>query len=296
MTPYHIGVLGFGEVGSLLHDALLANGHQVTIWDIAVNLCDSPVQERLRSRRGVLVAESAEGFAQGCKIVISVVTAGNAMLALESVLPGLAPDTYYLDLNSVAPNTKKLMALRLERTGVRFVEGAVMSPIHPKGVESPTLFAGPHAATFLTMAHTLGFNNSKVCSAELGQASATKMCRSVVIKGLEALLTESMLVARHYGVDSDVLASLTNLLPRDDWPEYAHYMISRSLEHGVRRSEEMREVAKTVSDAGITPLMSEACAERQAWAAQFSDAQDASDLGSSLDRIFQLVTARSQEG
>ena len=126
---------------------------------------------------------------------------------------------------------------------------------------------------FLAAADGLGFS-AKVFSEIYGQASATKMCRSVIIKGMEALLTESMLSARHYGVEKDVLASLSDLLPVGDWNKLAAYMISRSLEHGKRRAEEMREVAQTVAEAGIAPLMSEACVERQDWAAQYRGALD----------------------
>ena len=47
-----------------------------------------------------------------------------------------------------------------------------------------------------------------VFSDEIGRASAAKMCRSVIVKGMEALLGESLLAARHYGVESAVLESL----------------------------------------------------------------------------------------
>jgi 3-hydroxyisobutyrate dehydrogenase len=85
-------------------------------------------------------------------------------------------------------------------------------------------------------------------------------------KGMEALFIESMLSARHYGIEKEVLASLTDTLDKG-WPETARYMISRALIHGRRRAEEMREAAKTVSEAGLQPLMTERTAMRQDWAA-----------------------------
>ena len=87
-----------------------------------------------------------------------------------------------------------------------------------------------------------------------------------MIKGLEALISESLLSARHYGVEQEVLSSLNNLFPMENWPRHAHYMITRTLEHGVRRAEEMREAALTVQAAGLEPQMSQATAERQEWA------------------------------
>ena len=116
------------------------------------------------------------------------------------------------------------------------------------------------------------------------------MCRSIMIKGLEALTTECMLSARHYGVEDEVLRSLADTLPHDDWPGLARYVMSRALLHGRRRAEEMREVARTVEQAGVEPLLSEAIAERQDWAAAQGrrlspEELAAPDLSSLLDAL-----------
>ena len=167
-----------------------------------------------------------------------------------------------------------------------------MTPIHPRGIASPMLLGGAHAASFLERAAPLGFS-AEVFSATLGQAAAVKMCRSVIIKGVEALLTESMLAARHYGVEKPVLDSLSDLLPAGDWEKIARYFISRSLEHGVRRAEEMREAAKTVAEAGVAPLMTSATVEREDWAAAFKSALSEKELGAMLDAIrSQMETPR----
>jgi hypothetical protein len=62
------------------------------------------------------------------------------------------------------------------------------------------------------------------------------------------------------------LRTLGDTLPHEDWPGLARYVISRALLHGKRRAEEMREVVRTVSEAGVEPLLSRAIAERQDWA------------------------------
>jgi 3-hydroxyisobutyrate dehydrogenase-like beta-hydroxyacid dehydrogenase len=124
-----------------------------------------------------------------------------------------------------------------------------------------------------------------VFSDQVGKASAAKMCRSVMIKGMEALLTESLLAARHYGVESTVLDSLRNLFPGENWPVLARYMISRSLIHGRRRAEEMREVAKTVAEAGLDSHMSMASAQRQDWAAAFRESASIEELEPLLDAV-----------
>ncbi|CAN5846866.1 hypothetical protein BH11PSE1_BH11PSE1_02590 [soil metagenome] len=180
---------------------------------------------------------------------------------------------------------KQASAQIIDGGGGRYVEAAVMAPFPPKRLASPMLLGGPHAQALAERAAPLGFTGLSVFSDQVGQASATKMCRSVMIKGIEALLTESLLAARHYEVEATVLASLSDLLPLPDWEATARYMISRSLEHGVRRAEEMREAARTVAEAGVAPTMSDAIAQRQDWAADYRDAHTQTDLGAMLDHI-----------
>jgi 3-hydroxyisobutyrate dehydrogenase-like beta-hydroxyacid dehydrogenase len=152
--------------------------------------------------------------------------------------------------------------------------------------------AGPHAEAFVAAAEGLGMN-LKVFSAEIGGASSVKMCRSIMIKGLEALTTECMLTARHYGVEEHVLASLGDTLPHPDWRGLARYVMSRALIHGKRRSEEVMEVAVTVDEAGVPPMMSRAIAERQALAAEQGRMLPKEVLASgSLDELLDTLLAQ----
>src|SRR5690606_7832295 len=109
--------------------------------------------------------------------------------------------------------------------------------------------------------------DARAVSEELGVASAIKMCRSVMIKGLEALVIESYTAARAYGVEDYVLPTLQETFPSIDWPKQGAYFYSRVVQHGRRRAEEMREVANTVREAGFEPLMAAATAEKQDWVA-----------------------------
>ena len=116
----------------------------------------------------------------------------------------------------------------------------------------------------------LGFE-AKVASEELGVASAIKMCRSVMIKGFEAMVIECFTTARAYGVEDDVLASLAETFPGINWEKQGAYFFQRVIEHGRRRSEEVREVAETVREIGLTPWSAQGTAERQAWVADLAD-------------------------
>jgi 3-hydroxyisobutyrate dehydrogenase-like beta-hydroxyacid dehydrogenase len=291
MTPVtRICLIGFGEVGQTLAADLSRTGAELVAWDVLFADAAS-IPSRALSRSNVRAAADASSAVRGAQLVISAVTAAQDAHAARSVVADLERGAFYLDLNSVSPEMKQEVARIIDASGARYVEGAVMSPIGPKRIASPILLGGPSANDFLTLGMRLGFSGASVFANEVGKASAAKMCRSVMVKGIEALLTESMLAARKHGVEETVLASLKDLFPGADWRKLAQYMISRSLIHGKRRAEEMREVAHTVSNTGIAPHMSTACAERQEWAAQFRAAADAQTLEAMLDQIRSAVSA-----
>lgn len=280
-----ICLLGFGEVGQALAVDLGARGIQTfAVWDILFPVPDSP------PRRAVVVqniraAISAQEAVANADLVISAVTASQDVAAARSVAPDLKRGAYFLDVNSVSPAVKVETSQIVETAGGRYIEAAIMSPINPKRAASPMLFGGPHAAEFLPIGRQLGFSGASVFSDRIGSASAAKMCRSVIVKGMEALLGESLLAARRYGVEDAVLDSLGTLLAKNDWHAQARYMISRSLIHGRRRAEEMREVARTIVEAGFEPRMSSACAVWQDWAAAHRAAAAHEDLNDMLDSM-----------
>ena len=288
-----ICLLGLGEVGSTLAHDLAHNGDpQLVAWDRQFDDPDSIPSRHAAQQPGLRHAKAAAEAARGCDLVISAVTAAQALAAAESVLPSIRPNAWFLDLNSVSPDSKQAIASAVEAGGARFVEAAVMSAIAPAGIASRILASGAHAEDFVPLAKALGFAHMRACSRHAGRAAATKMCRSVLVKGLEALVTEALLAARHYEVEADVLASLGDLLARGDWNEHARYLLSRSLQHGVRRAEEMREAARTVREAGIEPWMSEACVKRHEWAPQFAAALQHRELVPMLDAILAANAAR----
>ena len=263
--PAHVCLIGVGEVGRILAEQLKTKGvARISAYDVAFDQPGS-TPSRNAAETGVEVRASAADAAFGAELVVSAVTAAQALAAARSVTTVIGHGAWFWDLNSASPGVKGAAGKAIEATGARYVEAAVMSPIQPKGLATPMLLGGPHAADFLDWAGPLGLD-ARVFSLELGKASAAKMCRSVMVKGVEALLAECLLTARHYGVEGAVLGSLGDLLPNPDWERLARYMISRSLAHGKRRAEEMREVARTVDDAGLEPWMSRAAAERQDWA------------------------------
>jgi 3-hydroxyisobutyrate dehydrogenase-like beta-hydroxyacid dehydrogenase len=260
-----VAFIGFGEVGQhFARDLKTAGVAQIAAYDI-LQAADS-LPRRRAEEVGIPLVPSAQEVVTGASLVVCCVTAGSDMAATKAVVPFLSNFPFWLDVNSVSPGAKRECAAVVEAAGGRFVEAAVMTSVPPHGLASPMLLGGPHAQAFIAFAEPLPMKLT-FKDERIGVASAVKMCRSVMIKGIEALTTESMLAARHYGVEKEVLASLTDTLPHPDWPKLARYVMSRALIHGRRRAEEMREVARTVSEAGIDPLLAAPTAERQDWAA-----------------------------
>jgi len=253
-----VGIIGFGEVGAIFARDLAAGGAEVLGFDIL------PGARERAAAAGVGAARVHDATA-GADVVFVCVTAGSVLDAVRSLEGTLASRPFVVDVNSVAPSTKQAAARIVEAAGGRYVEAAVMASVPPKGLRSPILLGGPHCGAFTAAMAPFGMDLTAF-SPEVGRASSVKMCRSVMVKGMEALVTECLLTARHYGVEMDVLRSLGDTLPHENWAGLARYMVSRSLIHGKRRAEEMVEVAKTVGDAGVEPSMSRAIVERQDWA------------------------------
>ena len=282
-TP-RFAVIGFGEVGQILaQDLIAADCDAAGVYDL--KLADPEASPSRAAVGPYRAAADAHDAVRGAALVISAVTAEQGLQAAQAAAGGIEPGAFYVDVNSVSPGVKRASAEVINAAGGRYVEAAVMTAVPPHRIKSPMLLGGPHAQAFLEMATPLGFN-AKVYSQDYGKASAVKMCRSVMIKGMEALITESLLTARRLGVEPDVLASLGETLPVPDWEAFARYMITRSLQHGKRRAEEMREVARTVAEAHIAPLMSDSIAERQDIAAVLGRGVDLkADLGGILDAL-----------
>jgi 3-hydroxyisobutyrate dehydrogenase-like beta-hydroxyacid dehydrogenase len=284
-----VALLGLGEVGRTFAEDLRSAGiRDLSSWDVAFVDPDSRAS-RNATELGTERAGSAPASVAGADLVVSAVTAAQCVAAAESVLPGLAPGAWFFDLNSSSPGHKQAAAAAVDGAGGRYVEAALMSPIGPRRLASPFLLGGPHAHAFASAAVGFGLTDVTVVSDDVGRAAATKLCRSVVVKGLESLLTESLLTARRFGVERDVLDSLPNILPPADWEAVAGYFISRSLQHGRRRSEEMEEAAATVAEAGIDPWMSAATVQRQRWAAQFPEALEAGSTIGMVDAVLRAL-------
>ncbi|MBO0906048.1 NAD(P)-dependent oxidoreductase [Jiella sp. MQZ13P-4] len=218
------------------------------------------------------------------RLVLSLVTADRAVEAAGAGAPHLTPGALFIDGNSCSPASKSEAARLVEAAGGRYVDMAIMAPVHPKGHRVPVLLAGPHAEDALAVLTALDMD-ATLAGPEVGQASAIKMLRSVMVKGFEALTAECLLAARRAGVEDAVLASLQASDPGTDWRARSAYNLERMMVHGVRRAAEMEEVGKTVAALGLPPRMSAAIAAWQRQVGSLALEGGAADLAERADRL-----------
>lgn len=258
-----IGFIGFGEAGYHIAKGLRKVGAQnVFVYDVAVDdPARRPTIERRAADADVTLCDSLAKLAGRSEIIFSTVVSSVAIAAAKQAAPHLNERHFYVDLNSTSPAVKQEIAAIVAATGARFVEAAVMAGVPALGHEVPMLLCGEAVADLMQRLSCYGMCLEDF-GAEIGRATATKMFRSIVVKGLEALFLECVLAASRYGVAERVLESVGTGYPGVDWNKLANYLIGRTAIHGERRAHEMEEVARTLEAMGIEPIMADAAARR----------------------------------
>ena len=260
-TP-RVSFIGFGEAGQAIASGLRDTGiERIAAWDILFPVAEGARLKAAGDKIGVRLANSAAEVVAETDMIISAVTAASSLEAARSVEPHLTGSPYYLDINSVSPGRKQETA-KLLGEKARYVDVAVVAPIHPLRHKTPLLIAGPHAEAISPLLGELEMKLS-IVPGETGKAAAIKMIRSVMIKGIEALTLECFLAASRADLLEEVTASLKNNYPSLDWTKIADYNIERMASHGERRAAEMEESALTLRELGLDPLMVDATVKRQ---------------------------------
>lgn len=255
-----IGFIGFCEAARAFHQTLAAHdpGLRFCAYDI---LLGEPGMRAAIAGRGIEVAETPAALGHADWIV-SAVTADQSLAAVEAIAPHLRAGRLVVDINSVSPGRKRASAALVEARGARYLDMAVMAPVHPRGHRTPVLIAGAAAATLEPELKRLDFS-FRVAGEAVGAATVIKMVRSLFVKGLEAVTVECLLAARASGCFDEVYGSLARDFPGLGWPDFAAYEFERTLRHGRRRAAEMRESAATIAELGLNGALAAEIAEVQ---------------------------------
>ncbi|MGF7146827.1 3-hydroxyisobutyrate dehydrogenase-like beta-hydroxyacid dehydrogenase [Sphingomonas zeicaulis] len=253
-----LAFIGFGEAG-IAFAAAGARAYDLKTDDPAT------AAEKHRDYKAVGVigcATAAEALAEA-EAIFCLVTADQVPLVSHDYAPFIPPNSLWFDMNSVAPETKRAAAEVIEAAGGRYVDVAVLAPVHPLRFAVPLLVSGPHADEARERLAAAGFTNVTIVEGGVGKASAIKMIRSVMVKGLEALTAEWILAAEAACIREEAVAALNASWPGTDWAAKADYNLERMLTHGIRRAAEMDEVVKTLDALGTGSAMTRGTVERQ---------------------------------
>jgi len=261
-TP-RLSFIGFGEAGQAIAAGLREAGiESVAAWDILFPQADGQRLRQACERMGARIANSAADAVRGADVVVAAVTAASSLEAAQSVAEHLTGNPYYLDINSVSPG-RKLATAKVLEGAARYVDVAILAPIHPARHQTPLLLAGPHASAVMPLLIDELEMRGVIAGEAIGAAAGLKMIRSVMIKGIEALTAECFLAAQRAGIVEEVAASLKNNYPSLDWGKVIEYNLERMASHGIRRADEMDQVAETLRELGLDPLMATATSTRQ---------------------------------
>lgn len=269
-----LAFIGFGEAASAFVQGLgLDWAARTRTYDIKTDSPDGVIRAAKWSDYASAGVEGCSGLGEAlseAEVVFSTVTADQALVAATAAAAHIGADTLYFDCNSCAPQTKAEAARLIDGGGGRYVDTAVMAPVHPALHRTPLLLSGPHVGPALAVVAVLGMNATAIAG-PVGASSSIKMVRSIMVKGLEALFLECVLAGRRAGVDQTVLDSLDASFPGFGFKQRAGYMLERAMRHGVRRAEELKEAARMVDALGLPSRMSAATA---AWQQQVGDLKE----------------------
>ncbi len=264
MRQIRLGFIGYGEIGSTLGAGLRAAGLEaVASYDPGV--FGGPFERLIRGRAeqaGVALMDSPAALAARCDILVGVTPGSASVASAMDLAPHLTPQHLFIDIASATPKVKQAVAAVLADSGAVVADGSIVGT--PKdGLALPILASGPAAEAVRDALVPWGMRIDPV-GPDLGTASAIKILRSVLIKGIEALLDEMLLGARRYGLDDAVLASASRTLARP-FPELAAGLLTTGVIHAKRRAEEAGMAAEALADVGIEPMMTRATEARLQW-------------------------------
>lgn len=244
----HIAILGIGEVGRALARDLLADGAMVSGWDPEPN----------QIPEGVLFARSNPEAAKDADLILSTNLASVAVEVAIEVLPYLKAGQVYADMNTTAPEIKRQIDSRFQDSPALFADVAIMAPILPRGVRTPTLVCGQGAEAYARYLSPHGMPVS-VLQEPAGQAATQKLLRSIFYKGVAAVVIETLEAAQVLNLEQWVRKQMMTILQDEA-------MIDRFVEgskiHAARRIHEMDVVISLLQETGVQSYTSSAARQR----------------------------------
>ena len=256
-----LGLVGFGEIGNAIGSGLRAAGlASVTAYDIAAfeGSFSALIQSRAR-KADVELVRSPEELAQKSDYIVAVVPGSECVIAAEQIAPYVSAHHHHIDIGSATPAVKRRVAEILAARGASVADGGIMGSPLQDGLRTLVKISGPGAQAVRDVLVPWGMNLD-VVSTELGAGSGIKIVRSIVMKGLEALLIECALAGRRHGIQDEVFASISEFIDARPFMQNVEFFLSTDVIHSARRAEEATMSCDALEEVGIEPVMTRATA------------------------------------
>jgi len=242
-------VFGLGEAGSLMAGDLAGAGVEVHGYDPAEVATPAGVSRHPDPRAAV----------SGADLVLGVTAAADAPEALAQALHAIPRTAVYADLSTASAGLKQRLATTARGAGIPFADVALMATVPANGLRTPALASGPAARAFAALVGPLGMPVEHAGD-EAGLAATRKLLRSVVMKGLAALVIESTRAAAAAGLADETWGNVVAQLAAAD-EALIRRLVTGTAPHATRRLHEMEATAELLAELGVEPIMTRATVE-----------------------------------
>jgi 3-hydroxyisobutyrate dehydrogenase-like beta-hydroxyacid dehydrogenase len=239
-----IAILGLGEAGAHFANDLAKMGVTVTGYD---------PNPRRALHPSVVVKESNAEAAQNADVIFSANLSSVSTEIAEELVEVLKPDQFFCEMNTSGPEKKQKIASILAPSGVKMIDLAIMAPVPPKGIMTPLLASGEHTAEFLAKIKPLNLDISIVENGKVGDAATRKLLRSIVYKGIAAVVCEAMEAGQAFGMGGYIRGQISSLIGGND--DLIDRFVEGSRTHALRRMHEMEAVMEMLEAHGIEPIV-----------------------------------------
>ena len=248
MTIKTVAILSPGEMGSAVGRALHQHGFDVATW---LGGRSAPTRERAKAA-GFREIASLEALLGEADIVLSILPPELAPATAETVAAAMKRSGKrppFVDCNAVSPETARRIGATIRGAGAAFVDAGIVG--NPPGKAKPTrFFVSGESAGLMDAFNGKGLD-VRQSGPEIGRASAIKMCYAAITKGTSALHAAVLIAAERLGVADELHVELPYSVP--DLYKRMETMVPALPAVAGRYIGEMKEIARTMDSAGVTP-------------------------------------------
>ncbi|WP_378934611.1 NAD(P)-binding domain-containing protein [Metabacillus herbersteinensis] len=251
----NIGIIGYGEVGRIFIEGLLNTNNTLFVYDILLANQENK-NPKMSEDPNIHFKPTIDSLASTCDLIFSLVNSGSAFNVAEAISKCIKKNAILIDLTTSTPQVKKKSEELITIQGARYIDAAIMGTVVTEKFNVPIIIGGDDSGEITIYLKELGFNCVNL-DLPNGSAASIKLLRSVFMKGLEALILETMIVSKHHDVLEEVMNSISTTMENNKFSTFSKALFDTHHIHKVRRFKEVTDSCKVIEEAKITPYVTE---------------------------------------